>query len=147
MSAFSSRAVKQRLSAVMEALSRAAVAEICGLVDESYARLCAALERTQRENEDLKKKLHVIEAIVVRCDGSGPVAGKGAEPEELVPGLAAESGHEEQRRQPEGGRDAAAPSGGATEEPEVTVVLDEVNKWEPESLSSIICVLLSNHQG
>lgn len=125
MSALSSLAVKQRLSAIIEALSRAAVAEICELVDGSYARLCTELERTQRENEDLKKKLHVIEAIVVRCDSSGD-RGKVTESEELVPALDAESGQKEPRRRSEGDR-------GATEEPEVTVVqLDEVNSWKPE---------------
>lgn len=131
MSALSSLAVKQRLSAIMEALSRAAVAEICELVDGSYSRLCTELERTHRENEDLKKKLHVIEAIVVRCHGSGE-GGKAVEPEELVPGLDAEGGHKERRRRPESDRDAVAPVTGATEDPEVTVVqLDEVNSKEP----------------
>lgn len=144
MSTLSSLAVKQRLSAIMEALSRAAVAEICELVDGSYSRLCTELERTQRENEDLKKKLHVIEAIVVRCDGSGE-GGKASEPGELVLGLDAESGRREPRRRSEGDRDAVAPPGGAAEEPEVTVVqLDEVNSWKSEQslLSFIICLLL-----
>lgn len=150
MSALSSLAVKQRLSAIMEALSRAAVAEICELVDGSFARLCTELERTQRENEDLKKKLHVIEAIVVRCDGSGD-GGKKAEPEELVPGLDAKSGGQKERqrrRRSEGDRDAVAPPGGATEKPGVTVVqLDEVNSWNPKQslfLLMISLLLLSN---
>lgn len=128
MSALSSQAVQQRLSAIMEALSRAAVAEICELVDGSFARLCTELERTQRENEDLKKKLHVIEAIVVRCDGRGG-GGKTVEPEDLTPGLAAEGGQKAPRRRAEDGRDVATRPGGTAEEPEVTVVQqEEVNR-------------------
>lgn len=131
MSAFSSQAVQQRLFAIMEALSRAAVAEICELVDGSYARLYVELERTQRENEDLRKKLHVIESIVVRGGNGG--GEKGAEPEERAPGSVAESGLKEPQQQPtEDRRDAAARVGGAAEEPEVPVVhREEVNRWNP----------------
>lgn len=133
MSALSSQAVQQRLAIIMDALSRAAVAEICELLNGSYARLCTELERTQRENEDLKKKLHVIETIVVRCDVGG--GGNTTEPEELAPGLAAEGRQKEPRRRAEDGRDvAAAHPGGAAQELEVTVVQqEEVNTWKPDA--------------
>lgn len=138
MSALSSQAVQQRLAIIMDALSRAAVAEICELLNGSYARLCTELERTQRENEELKKKLHVIETIVVRCDGGGGGGGGGrntTEPEELAPGLAAEGRQKEPRRRAEDGRDvAAAHPGGAAQELEVTVVQqEEVNTWKPDA--------------
>lgn len=102
----------------MEALTRAAVTEICELVDGGYALLQMEISRKQRENEDLRKKLHLIESIVVRGGGGG---GKAAEPEELAPDSDGEG------EQPEDARDAAADAGGAGEA-EVTVVLrEEVN--------------------
>lgn len=124
MSVMSTRAVQQRLTAIVEALSRAVVVEICELLDGSYAPLCVELERTQRENEDLKKKLHAIEAIVVRCSDGGAGA-KAAVPEELGLGSAAKVGQKEPRRWAEDGRDATAPPGGATDASEVSVVQQE----------------------
>lgn len=118
MSVLSSRALQERLSAIMEALTRAAVAEICELVDGGYALLQMEISRKQRENEDLRKKLHLIESIVVRGGG-----GQAAEPEELAP----ESDGEGEK---EDARDAAADAGGAGEA-EVTVVLREEVNTEP----------------
>lgn len=107
----------------MEALTRAAVAEICELVDGGYALLQMEISRKQRENEDLRKKLHLIESIVVRGGGGG----KAAEPEELAPDSDGEGEQPEQRQRAEDARDAAADAGGAGEA-EVTVVLrEEVN--------------------
>lgn len=63
----------------MGALTKAAVAEICEVVDEGYAVLQMEITRSHKENEDLKKKLHLIESIVVRGSGEAKAA-------EVVPG-------------------------------------------------------------
>ena len=89
MSALTSKALQEQLSAIMAALTTAAVAEICELVDEGYAELHLEIRRSRRENEDLKQKLHLIESIVVRGGGGG--GGKAAEPEVEA---AAEVSHE-----------------------------------------------------
>lgn len=129
MSALSSKALQERLSAIMEALTRAAVAEICELVDGGYALLQMEISRKQRENEDLRKKLHLIESIVVRGGG-----GKAAEPEELSPDSDGEGEQPEQRQRAEDARDAAADAVGAGAT-EVTVVLREEVNSEPNTRS------------
>lgn len=55
-----------QLSSIMETLTKAAVAEICELVDDSYAVLQLEISRSHRENEALKMKLELIETIIVR---------------------------------------------------------------------------------
>ncbi|XP_068605097.1 B-cell CLL/lymphoma 6 member B protein-like [Brachionichthys hirsutus] len=55
----------------MEALTTAAVAEICGLVDGSYAVLQREISRRRDENEALRRKLELIEGIIGRGCGDG----------------------------------------------------------------------------
>ncbi|KAI1902038.1 hypothetical protein AGOR_G00040600 [Albula goreensis] len=50
----------------MEVLAKAAVAEICELVDDGYAVLHLEISRKQKENEALKKKLHMMEMRLAR---------------------------------------------------------------------------------
>ncbi|KAM4727730.1 uncharacterized protein FYW61_010939 [Anableps anableps] len=57
---------QSQLSSIMEALTRAAVAEICGLVDDGYAVLQLEISRSHKENEALRKKLELIESIIAR---------------------------------------------------------------------------------
>lgn len=95
MAVLSSRTLQQQISAVVEALSRAAVAEICALVEQE-------LRRSRRENQDLKKRLRLIQSIVDR-GGSG-AAGT----------LAAAAGAAE--AQPDTERGAAAAEAGGAEE-------------------------------
>lgn len=95
MAVLSSRTLQQQISAVVEALSRAAVAEICALVE-------LELRRSRRENQDLKKRLRLIQSIVDR-GGSG-AAGT----------LAAAAGAAE--AQPDTERGAAAAEAGGAEE-------------------------------
>uniref|UniRef100_A0A8C1JWP7 Si:dkey-7l6.3 n=1 Tax=Cyprinus carpio TaxID=7962 RepID=A0A8C1JWP7_CYPCA len=78
------RAFHTQLATIMETLTRAAVAEICELVDDGYAVLHIEISRHQKENEELRRKLQLIESIVAargysdeqtvardgRCDGS-----------------------------------------------------------------------------
>lgn len=78
------RAFHTQLATIMETLTRAAVAEICELVDDGYAVLHIEISRHQKENEELRRKLQLIESIVaargfsdettvardVRCDSS-----------------------------------------------------------------------------
>ncbi|KAG9355874.1 hypothetical protein JZ751_000717 [Albula glossodonta] len=47
------------LVAIMEVLTKAAVAEICQLVDDGYAVLRLEISRSRRENEDLKRQLGI----------------------------------------------------------------------------------------
>lgn len=55
-----------QLTSIMEALTKAAVAEICELVDDSYAVLRLEITRSHKENEALRRKLELIESIIAR---------------------------------------------------------------------------------
>ncbi|XP_034534255.1 zinc finger and SCAN domain-containing protein 5C-like [Notolabrus celidotus] len=55
-----------QLTSIMEALTKAAVAEVCGLVDEGYAVLQLEISRSREENEALRRKLGLIETIIAR---------------------------------------------------------------------------------
>lgn len=59
-------AFHSQLTSIMEALTRAAVTEICELMDDSYAVLQLELSRSHQENEALRRKLELIESIIVR---------------------------------------------------------------------------------
>ncbi|XP_056148542.1 zinc finger protein 236-like [Lampris incognitus] len=85
-----SRVLHEQLSIIMGALTKAAVVEICEVVDEGYAVLHAEITRSRQENEDLKKKLHLIESIVVRGGGGGKAAESGTA---AVSGAEAEGAH------------------------------------------------------
>ncbi|CAM4479709.1 unnamed protein product [Leuciscus chuanchicus] len=50
-----------QIASVMEVLANAAVAEICKLVEDSYAELHLEISQTKKENNLLKKKLKTIE--------------------------------------------------------------------------------------
>lgn len=113
MAVLSSKALHEQLSIIMGALTKAAVAEICELVDEGYAVLQMEITRSHKENEDLKKKLHLIESIVVR--GSG---GKAAELEVVATAEGAQRAETPQQRQ----QDDEDGDGGAA-----VVVREEVN--------------------
>ncbi|XP_046733019.1 zinc finger protein 235 isoform X1 [Silurus meridionalis] len=58
------RAFHTQLATIMETLTRAAVAEICELVDDGYAVLHMEISRHQKENEELRRKLQLIDSIV-----------------------------------------------------------------------------------
>ncbi|XP_078121229.1 uncharacterized protein LOC144527182 [Sander vitreus] len=60
------KAFHSQLSSIMEALSRAAVAEICELVDDSYAVLRVEITRSHREKEALRRKLELVENVLAR---------------------------------------------------------------------------------
>ncbi|KAM3604748.1 uncharacterized protein V6R79_015762 [Siganus canaliculatus] len=138
MAAFTGRALHQQLSVIMDALTKAALAEICEVVDEGYALLQMEISRSQKENEDLKKKLHLIQSIVLRGSSGGMAA-------ELEVAAAEESGtpraetlplqrQQQQRQRDVDGADTAAdPAGdggaGVTvveeELPDVVLIKDE----------------------
>ncbi|KAK2822794.1 hypothetical protein Q5P01_022859 [Channa striata] len=126
MSVLTSQAVHEQLSVIMGALTKAAVAEICKAVDEGYAALQMEISRSRQENDDLKKKLHLIESIVVRGSGSGSGGGGGDAASETEGAQRAET-PPPQQRQRDGGA-AAAAGGDAVEEeelPEVVLIKDE----------------------
>ncbi|KAF1383198.1 hypothetical protein PFLUV_G00128830 [Perca fluviatilis] len=60
------KAFHSQLSSIMEALSRAAVAEICELVDDGYAVLRLEITRSHREKEALRRKLELVENVLAR---------------------------------------------------------------------------------
>ncbi|CAN9503042.1 unnamed protein product [Ophioblennius macclurei] len=79
------KAFHSQLTSIMEALAKAAVAEICELVDDSYAVLQLEISRSHKENEALRRKLELIESIIARgnrghaemLDYGGPVEEEG----------------------------------------------------------------------
>ncbi|XP_044075728.1 zinc finger protein 658-like [Siniperca chuatsi] len=122
MAVLTSKALHEQLSIIMGALTKAAVAEICEVVDEGYAVLQMEITRSHKENEDLKKKLHLIESIVVRGSSGGK-----ATVTELVP--AAEGAQrpetpQQQQRDSDGG-DGAAAAAVREEPPDVVLIKDE----------------------
>ncbi|KAJ8337302.1 hypothetical protein SKAU_G00385220 [Synaphobranchus kaupii] len=60
-----------RLTSIMDQLTKAAVAEICGLVDDGYSLLHLELTRSKKEIEGLKRKLQLMEPRIVRGSGEG----------------------------------------------------------------------------
>ncbi|TNN45913.1 hypothetical protein EYF80_043862 [Liparis tanakae] len=68
MAALSSRAVREQLCVIMAALTKAAVADICELVDGGYAALRLEISRGRQENDDLRKKLHLFQSIRIRLE-------------------------------------------------------------------------------
>ncbi|KAM7379823.1 hypothetical protein PAMP_005345 [Pampus punctatissimus] len=124
MSVLSSKALHEQLSVIMGALTKAAVAEICEVVDEGYAVLQMEITRSHKENEDLKKKLHLIESIVVRGSCGG---GKKAEPGAVV--AAAEGARQAETPQQQRGDDGGGGGGAVVvlreELPDVVLIKDE----------------------
>nr|XP_046263948.1 zinc finger protein 181-like [Scatophagus argus] len=124
MAVLTSKALHEQLSIIMSALTKAAVAEICEVVDEGYAVLQMEITRSHKENEDLKKKLHLIESIVVRGGGGGEAVAAAA------PGVAAAAEFaqqaetpQQQKRDGDGGAAAADVDGDGGAD--VTVVVRE----------------------
>ncbi|KAJ8272938.1 hypothetical protein GJAV_G00095240 [Gymnothorax javanicus] len=66
-------AFHSRLTSIMDQLTKVAITEICGLVDDSYALLHSELTRSKKEIEVLKEKLHVIEPRIAGgyAEGTG----------------------------------------------------------------------------
>ncbi|CAK6975944.1 zinc finger protein 252 [Scomber scombrus] len=135
MSVLSSKALHEQFSLIMGALTKAAVAEICELVDEGYSVLQLEISRSHKENDDLRKKLHLIESIVVRGSCGGKTA---EEPGGVVVVEAAEGARQagitqqqQQRGDDTGDRGAVAGGdGGAVvvlreELPDVVLIKDE----------------------
>ncbi|KAJ8011435.1 hypothetical protein DPEC_G00058180 [Dallia pectoralis] len=60
------RAFHTQLSSIMDALTKAAMAEICELVGDSYSGLQLEISRSHKENEALRRKLELIETIIAR---------------------------------------------------------------------------------
>ncbi|XP_070774777.1 zinc finger protein 721-like [Enoplosus armatus] len=112
------------LSVIMGALTKAAVAEICGVVDEGYAVLQMEITRSRKENEDLKKKLHLIESIVVRGSGGGEAAAA-AEPEVTPAAECARQAETQQQRRDTDGGDGGAAVVVREELPDVVLIKDE----------------------
>lgn len=59
-------AFHSQLTSIMEVLTKAAIAEICELVDDGYAVLHLEISRSQKENESLKRKLRMMELKAAR---------------------------------------------------------------------------------
>ncbi|KAM9321959.1 uncharacterized protein KZ484_020200 [Pholidichthys leucotaenia] len=139
MSVLSGRALQEQLSVIMAALTKAAVAEICELVEEGYAVFQLEISRSHQENQDLRKKLQLIESIVVRGSSSSS-SSSGGSGEEAHAGVAeAEQTGEVSEEQPESptqrrggdGADAAAAAARGEagdilkELPDVVLIKDE----------------------
>lgn len=56
-------AFQSQLTAIMEALSRAAVAEICELVGDSYAVFQLEIRRSRAENQALRCQLELLREV------------------------------------------------------------------------------------
>ncbi|XP_038143586.1 zinc finger and SCAN domain-containing protein 5B-like isoform X1 [Cyprinodon tularosa] len=125
MSVLSSKALQEQLSVILGALTKAALVEICELVEEGYCALQLEISRSHKENQDLKKKLHLIESIVARGGES-----KAAAPEEGTGGTKAAARAEtpQGQRDRDSGEAASGPGGAAVEleeVPDVVLIKDE----------------------
>ncbi|CAL8277417.1 unnamed protein product [Lota lota] len=95
------KAFHSQLSSIMESLTRAAVTEICELVDDSYTVLQLEITRSHKENEALRRKLELIESIIARGH-RGSFAMLGYDAPEAVAAVNYPSG--KLQREGEGGR-------------------------------------------
>lgn len=68
---FSSQALHEQLSAIMSTLSQAALSQMCAAVDQGFAAWQREISRKQQENQELRRKLHLIESIVVKGKSGG----------------------------------------------------------------------------
>lgn len=59
-----------QVASIMEVLANAAVAEICKLMDDGYAILRMEMSQSQKENEQLRRKLENLELQVARGCGA-----------------------------------------------------------------------------
>lgn len=72
-------AFHSQLASIMEALTKAAVSEICELVEDSYAVLQLEISRSHTENQALRRKLELVETIIARGHrGSGGMEAAGS---------------------------------------------------------------------
>ncbi|XP_055007448.1 sal-like protein 1 isoform X2 [Boleophthalmus pectinirostris] len=118
------RAIHEQLSAIMSTLSRAALTQMCAAVDQGFSALHAELLRQRRDNDELRKKLHLIQSIVVHSAGGG--GGDGPAEERALEagggggGGAAGPGAQQQHKPGEPHTQEQGPAGGAgAEEPQV----------------------------
>ncbi|KAG5842114.1 hypothetical protein ANANG_G00174230 [Anguilla anguilla] len=58
--------IHTQLASIVDVLAKAAVAEICELVDNGYAILHLEISRSHKENKALKKKLQMMELRIAR---------------------------------------------------------------------------------
>lgn len=63
---FSSQVLHEQLSAIMSTLSQAALSQMCAAVDQGFAAWQREISRKQQENQELRRKLHLIESIVLK---------------------------------------------------------------------------------
>ncbi|XP_029109356.1 uncharacterized protein LOC108937551 [Scleropages formosus] len=75
---------KVQLVSIMEALAKAAVAEICELVEDGYAVLHLEISRSQKENESLRKRLRLMELRAGERSARGGGAARGRPDHEKV---------------------------------------------------------------
>ncbi|TWW73097.1 hypothetical protein D4764_15G0004910 [Takifugu flavidus] len=66
-----------QLASIMEVLANTAVAEICELVDSGYSELQLEIARSRRENEQLRRKLRLMELRAARASALRALAGGG----------------------------------------------------------------------
>ncbi|KAM4727489.1 uncharacterized protein FYW61_010760 [Anableps anableps] len=135
MSVLSSKALQEQLSDVLGALTKAALAEICELVEEGYSVLQLEISRSHKENQDLRKKLHLIESIVVRGGSSGGGGeSQAAAPEEKTgttdAAVRPETPHRQRERERGDGAAGSGVDGGSSgvereEVPDVVLIKDE----------------------
>lgn len=56
----------EQLGSIMDKLAKAAMTEICRLVDDGYTVLRLEISQKQKENEDLKGKLKMLELVLAQ---------------------------------------------------------------------------------
>ncbi|XP_029686782.1 zinc finger and SCAN domain-containing protein 2-like [Takifugu rubripes] len=100
-----------QLASIMEVLANTAVAEICELVDSGYSELQLEIARSRRENEQLRRKLRLMELRAARASALRALAGGGGA-RAPVPG---HHGDHARRARAQRGEAAAASSAAAQE--------------------------------
>lgn len=61
---WNSQALHEQLSSIMSTLTKAALMQMCAAVDQGFTAWQREIQRKQQENEELRKKLHLIESII-----------------------------------------------------------------------------------
>lgn len=75
-----------QLASIMEVLANTAVAEICELVDGGYSVLQLEISRSRKENEQLRRKLRLMELRAARTGALRALGGGGGGVRAPLPG-------------------------------------------------------------
>ncbi|KAG9337837.1 hypothetical protein JZ751_027488 [Albula glossodonta] len=86
--------LEKRVTSIMEVLAKAAVAEICKIIDEGTALLRVEMSGSKKENEALKKKLLQLESKLQAAQRAGKRRAEARENSVKIRSVGVQAGNE-----------------------------------------------------